>query len=129
MGSPHHTVGAANHALGDALKAIVPAVEPVMSWHPATALYADREWRVLPYAPFDDIIRYANASRTEYLVLSAFYPGSQLVKGLDRDHLVLHVPPDAPPSPEHWQIEMQSAGSSHVLGRLRYTAETPGAQR
>jgi hypothetical protein len=129
MGSPHHTVGAANHAAGDALKAIVPADEPVMSWHPATALYADREWRVLPYAPFDDIIRYANASRTEYLVLSAFYPGSQLVKGLDRDHLVLHVPPDAPPSPEHWQIEMQSAGSSHVLGRLRYTAETPGAQR
>jgi hypothetical protein len=129
MGSPHHTVGAANHALGDALKAIVPADEPVMSWHPATALYADREWRVLPYAPFDDIIRYANASRTEYIVLSAFYPGSQLVKGLDRDHLVLFVPPDAPPSPEHWQIEMQDAGSSHVLGRLRYTAEAPGALR
>jgi 4-amino-4-deoxy-L-arabinose transferase-like glycosyltransferase len=129
MGSPHHTVGAANHALGDALKGIVPADEPVMSWHPATALYADREWRVLPYAPFDDIIRYANASRTEYIVLSAFYPGSQLVKGLERDHLVLHVPPDAPPSPEHWQIEMQGAGSSHVLGHLRYTAETPGAQR
>jgi hypothetical protein len=129
MGSPHHTVGAANHALGDALKAIVPADEPVMSWHPATALYADREWRVLPYAPFDDIIRYANASRTEYIVLSAFYPGSQFMKGLDRDHLVLHVPPGAPPSPEHWRIELQRAGSSHVLGRLRYTAETPGAQR
>jgi hypothetical protein len=130
MGSPHHTVGAANHALGDALKTIVPADEPVMSWHPATALYADREWRVLPYAPFVDIIRYANAIGTEYIVLSAFYPGSQHVKGLGRDHLVLRVPPDAPPSPGQWQVEMAESHSSHVLGRLRYSVPAAdGEQR
>jgi hypothetical protein len=130
MGSPHHTVGAANHALGEALETIVPADEPVMSWHPATALYADREWRVLPYAPFVDIIRYANAIDTEYIVFSAFYPGSQHVKGLERDHLVLRVPPDAPRSPGQWQIEMAESHSSHVLGRLRYSVPAvDGEQR
>jgi hypothetical protein len=129
MGSPHHTVGAANHAVGAALETIVPADEPVMSWHPATALYADREWRVLPYAPFADIIRYATASGTEYIVFSAFYPGSQHVKGLERDHLVLRVPPDASPSPAQWQIEMVESHSSHVLGRLRYSVPAPDGER
>jgi hypothetical protein len=122
MGSPHHTVGAANHAMGDALKARVPEDEPVMSWHPATALFADREWRVLPYAPLEDIIGYANAIDTEFVVLSAFYPGSQFVKGLERDHLLLHVPPGAQSAPDAWRTEIVDVDATHAFARLTYTA-------
>src|SRR5690606_24493650 len=50
MGSPHHSIGAENREVGKAVAAIIPEEEPLMSWHPAHALYADREWRVLPYA-------------------------------------------------------------------------------
>jgi hypothetical protein len=99
-----------------------------MSWHPAVALYADRDWRVLPYAPLLDIVRYANAIDARVVVLSAFYPGSQLMKGLERDHLVLHVPREAPAATGTWHIDLEDGSESYVLGRLRYSAASPGVR-
>jgi hypothetical protein len=128
MGSPHHATSAASRSVGEALQDIVPAHDPVMSWHPAVALYADRDWRVLPYAPLLDIVRYANAIDARVVVLSAFYPGSQLMKGTERDHLVLHVPPEAPAATGTWHIDLEGGNESYVLGRLRYSAASPGVR-
>src|SRR5690606_22536593 len=62
LGSPHHLVGSANRAVAETLDDFMPPDAPVMSWHPALALFADRDWRVLPSASMQDIVRYANAN-------------------------------------------------------------------
>jgi 4-amino-4-deoxy-L-arabinose transferase-like glycosyltransferase len=128
MGSPHHTVGAANRAAGAALAGIAPPTESVMSWHPAIALFADRDWRVLPYAPLHDIVGYANAIECEYILLSAFHPGSQLIRDLPRDHLVLHVPPGVA-SLDGWRVELSEGSDSHMVGRLVNPAAPQGVPR
>jgi hypothetical protein len=121
LGSPHHLVGTANRRMGEALREIVPADEPVMSWHPAIALYARRDWRVLPHAAFDKVVRYANATGTEYLVISQYYPPQGLLGELPREHVVLHVPHGAAAA-GGWQIELIGGGDTHVFGRVRPTA-------
>jgi hypothetical protein len=121
LGSPHHLVGTANRRMGEALREIVPADEPVMSWHPAIALYARRDWRVLPYAAFDRVVRYANATGTEYLVISQYYPPQGLLGELPREHVVLHVPHGAAVA-GGWQIELSGGSDTHVFGRVRPAA-------
>ena len=45
-----------------------------MSWHPATAIFARRDWRVLPYTSFDRVIFYARAQGADAVVFSRFEP-------------------------------------------------------
>ncbi|MGH7448574.1 MAG: hypothetical protein ACREK1_03295, partial [Longimicrobiales bacterium] len=122
LGSPHHLVGTANRRMGEALRGIVPPDEPVMSWHPALALYARRDWRVLPHASFDGVVSYANAIDTEYLVISQYYPPQGILGELPREHLVLQVPPGSAAAGGPWQVEFNDAGDTHVFGRLRPAA-------
>jgi len=46
---------------GEALARELPAGEPLMSWHPALAFWAAREWRVIPSARMPQIAAYALA--------------------------------------------------------------------
>src|SRR5690606_2931076 len=44
VGSPHHVVAAENAAVGAAIRRSTPEDVTVMSFHPAVALFADRDW-------------------------------------------------------------------------------------
>lgn len=129
LGSPHHLVGAANRTTAAALRDIVPPDQPVMSWHPALALYADRDWRVLPHAAFPDVVTYANAIRSEYMVLSAYYPSPLTFEQMTREYLVLHLPPGTAAQGGHLRVELSDAGSSFMLGRVTSSQVSPSTTR
>jgi len=118
LGSPHHTVGAANRAAGTALRDVVPADMPVMSWHPAIALFADRDWRVLPHAPLDAIVRFAAVSGSTHILLSPYYPGPRLLGDDARDQVLLAVPPDAALAPE-LHVELVRSSGPLTTGTVR----------
>ncbi|HEX6939665.1 MAG TPA: hypothetical protein VF158_09650, partial [Longimicrobiales bacterium] len=115
--SPHHILGAENRAVGEALREIVPPGQAIMSWDPSVALYAQRDWRVLPYASLPEILRYATAIGCEYVVLSRFYPAPPIVRQVPANHLVLRLPPSAAPA-ERWRVELTGRGEHFVLGRV-----------
>ena len=125
LGSPHHLVGTANRRMGEALRTIVPEHEPVMSWHPAMALYARRDWRVLPHASFDNVVRYANATDTRYVVISQYYPPQGILGELPREHLVLDIPPGAAAAGGQFRLDLSDAGTSHMFGTVQ---PAPGVQ-
>jgi 4-amino-4-deoxy-L-arabinose transferase-like glycosyltransferase len=117
VGSPHHLVGAENRRIGETLRETLPAGEPVMSWHPAIALYAGRDWRVLPRASLPEIATYANAIGSEHVVLSAYYPSPMVLDDLEGRHLILHVPP-APAGTVGWQLRPLAGPPGFVSARL-----------
>jgi len=72
--TPLQQVGRAQRAVGLALRGRLPAGAPIMSWHPALAIYADRDWRVLPEEPWSRVLPYALRERVSAIVASRFYP-------------------------------------------------------
>jgi len=116
VGSPHHIVAAENAVVGAALGEATPPDATVMSWHPAIALFADRDWRVLPLEPMQRIVRYARTEPRPYLVFSVFYP-PELLQAEEPHYLVVHVPADTPTS-ERWRIEVPQGREIVAFGRL-----------
>ena len=116
VGSPHHVVAEQNRAVGEAIREATPEDAAVVSFHPAIALFAERDWRVLPLEPMPRIVRYARTLPDPYLVLSVFYPPQ--VRPLEEPHyLVVPVPPDTPDH-DRWRIDVPTAGTILAFGRL-----------
>lgn len=116
VGSPHHVVAAQNAAVGAAIGEATSEDATVMSFHPAIALFADRDWRVLPLEPMDRIVRYARTQPNPYLVLSVFYPPE--VRPLEEPHyLIVPVPADLPEG-DRWRIEFAETGTVMAFGEL-----------
>jgi hypothetical protein len=116
VGSPHHMAGASNREVGALLQQRTPADATIMSWHPAIALYARRDWRVLPHAGFDDIVRFAGVVGTRHIVLSRYYPGPPLSEDLAARHVLLHVP--VTPDGEHWRLHVTPGEGEFLFGEL-----------
>ena len=116
VGSPHHIVAAENAVVGAALRGATPPHATVMSWHPAIALFADRDWRVLPLEPMNRIVGYARTQPTPYLVFSVYYP-PELLQAEEPHYLVVHVAAETPSS-VRWRIEVQEGGATYAFGRL-----------
>ncbi len=72
--TPLQQLAAARRAVGEYLGAHLANDAVIVSWHPAIALYAKRDWRVLPYASFGRIARYAQAQSAAIVVMSRFEP-------------------------------------------------------
>jgi hypothetical protein len=72
--TPLERVAAARRAVGEYLGARLAKDDRIVSWHPAVALYAHRDWRVLPYDSFARIIGYARAQGAAVVVFSRFEP-------------------------------------------------------
>lgn len=121
LGSPHHVVGEANHRVGEVLGELVPPDEAVMSWHPALALFAGRDWRVLPLAGILDLVRYSRAVETEYVVLSVFYP-PRILEEEPANYLILRIPASEDPPSRNLQIDIEQRGEGWALGVLRSVA-------
>ena len=97
VGSPHHVVGAQNRAVGEALDSLLGGRPgPVASWHPAIAVFADRDWRPLPLAGLPQTVRYAQASGAIAMVISAYYPPTRGQELLGTRYTVIPVPSGAP---------------------------------
>jgi 4-amino-4-deoxy-L-arabinose transferase-like glycosyltransferase len=73
-GTALQQVASAQRAVGEYLAGHLPRDAVVMSWHPAIALWAGREWRVLPYDSFERIAGYAVRERASAIVFSRFEP-------------------------------------------------------
>lgn len=117
VGSPHHIVGAENAAVGQALHQRLEPDAAVMSWHPAVALYARRDWRVLPLEPMDRIIGYAQAQAIPYMVLSVFYPPDLLDE--EGPHYLIVRMPDPDAAARQWRLQMRESEPPWALGELR----------
>lgn len=116
VGSPHHTVAAQNAAVGEAIRRASPEDATVVSFHPAVALFAERDWRVLPVEPMERIVRYARRQPTPYLVLSVFYPPP--IRPLEEPHyLVVPVRPDLPESGP-WHVDVEEPAVVYAFGEL-----------
>ncbi len=72
--TPLQRVATARRVLGEYLGRHVAAGERIVAWHPASAIWARREWRVLPYEPMERIVRYAQAQGAGTVVFSRFDP-------------------------------------------------------
>lgn len=55
--------------MGEILSREIPPAEPVASYHPALAWWADRDWRVLPASGFPQMVAYAVRRGIRTLVL------------------------------------------------------------
>jgi hypothetical protein len=119
VGSPHHLAGSSNREIGRALAVALPADAVVTSWHPAIALYADRDWRVLPSADLPAILRYADAVGSEWLVISRFYPGPDFSAETASEHALIRVPRPLPES--EWRLELQRGSAPYLIGRIAST--------
>jgi len=71
---PLQRVASARRAVGDALGRRLAAGAVLVAWHPAVAIYAGRDWRVLPYDGFERILGYARYQGASALVFSTFEP-------------------------------------------------------
>lgn len=72
--TPLQRVAAAQRAVGALLDERLPPGAIVMSWHPAVAVWAHRDWRVLPYEPLQRTVPYARREDVAALVASRFHP-------------------------------------------------------
>lgn len=118
-GSPHHLVAQQNRLVAEELDTFFQAPEgPVASWHPALAVYADRDWRVLPYADIPAIIRYSQASGAGVMVLSGYYPPFRGEKIMGTRYLVLPVPQESAPEEGGWVLTPVRGDTLRGLGRL-----------
>src|SRR5690606_3272366 len=105
-----------NAAVGEAIRRETPMDATVLSFHPALALFADRDWRVLPMAPMDRIVRYARTQPSPVLVLSVFYPPR--VRPLEEPHyLIVPVRSDLPES-DRWRIDVPERRPVYSFGTL-----------
>ncbi|MGK7312479.1 MAG: hypothetical protein ACN0LA_09590, partial [Candidatus Longimicrobiales bacterium M2_2A_002] len=127
LGSPHHIVAEQNRAVAEKLDGLLGTESgPVASWHPAIAVYADRDWRVLPFAGLPEIVRYLNAAGADAMVLSAYYPPDFGVEDLNTRYLVLPVP-DAEGPPRPWELRLLQGDTIRALGRLEPADGADGA--
>lgn len=133
LGSPHHIVAEQNREVAEELDALLAAPGPVASWHPAIAVWADRDWRVLPFAELPAIVRYEQEAGATGIVLSAYYPPPLAVESLGTRYLVLPVPdpgereataptgPAAPAvgsAPARWSLQIVRGDTIRALGLL-----------
>jgi 4-amino-4-deoxy-L-arabinose transferase-like glycosyltransferase len=72
--TPLQQVAGARRAVGGYLGRTLSADARIVSWHPAVAIWAHRDWRVLPYDDLGRIVGYAQAQGAAAIVFSRFEP-------------------------------------------------------
>jgi len=97
--TPLQQLATARRAVGEYLGGHLESDARIVSWHPAIAIFARRDWRVLPYDSFGRIARYAQAQSAAIVVMSRFEP-SPLRNPPRAFTAVLLDPGSAPPGEE-----------------------------
>jgi hypothetical protein len=109
--------------VGEYLGAHLPAGARIVSWHPSLAIWARRDWRVLPYEPFERIMRYARAQGAAVVVFSRFNP-SPLREAPRAFTAILTGPGDQPGTAS---VQLESVYQTPLLfvGRLAQARPSP----
>ncbi|MFW6201061.1 MAG: ArnT family glycosyltransferase [Gemmatimonadota bacterium] len=115
VGSEHQLLATENRRAASSLREVVPEDRPLMSWHPSLALYANRDWRVLPLASFDEMMRYAAAIDSEHVVLSIFYPSPIDRERMPREYLAITVPAELGDA-TGWRVQVDRVVGSVAVG-------------
>ena len=118
--TPLQQVASARRAVGEYLAQHLPPDAVIMSWHPAVAIWARREWRVLPYDSFARIARYAGSQRAAAIVLSRFEPSP--IPRPPRAFTVV-LPGAAPPAGAELQLEPVDETPLLFVGRIAAPAK------
>lgn len=106
--TPLQRVATSRRLVGEYFAAHLPDSARIVSWHPAVAVWARRDWRVLPYAPLDHIVTYARAQGAEAVVFSRFDPS-----------------PIANPPRAFWAILLDSASAESGSTNVREVETLP----
>jgi 4-amino-4-deoxy-L-arabinose transferase-like glycosyltransferase len=114
--TPLQQLAAARRAVGEYLGAHLPADARIVSWHPAIALYARRDWRVLPYDSFGRITRYALAQSAAIVVMSRFEPSP--LKNPPRAFTAVLIDPGSAPPGEELHLDPVDQTPLLFVGRL-----------
>ena len=111
VGSPHHVVGSQNREVAERLGGLLDGRPgPVASWHPAIAVFADRDWRPLPLAMLAPTVRFEQAAGAVAMVLSAYYPPTRGQELFGTRYTVIPVP-QGPPVVADWTLQRVDADS------------------
>lgn len=118
VGSPHQVVGAQNRRVGEAVDSLLDGRPgPIASWHPAIAVFADRDWRPIPLAGLPEVVRYEQAVGATGMVLSAYYPPTRGAEVFGARYTVLPVPP-GPPTLAAWTVTRVGGDALVVRARI-----------
>ena len=118
--TPLQQVASARRAVGEYLAQHLPPDAVIMSWHPAVAIWARREWRVLPYDSFERIALYAGSQRADAIVFSRFEPSP--IPRPPRAFTVV-LPGAAPPAGAELQLEPVDETPLLFVGRIAAPAK------
>ncbi|HEX7052146.1 MAG TPA: glycosyltransferase family 39 protein [Longimicrobiales bacterium] len=119
VGSAQQIAAAHNRRAADVLEDVIPRDEPIVSWHPALAVYARRDWRVRPRATFGETVRYAAANGYRYVVFSVIYPLPSAIERMPHEYMVVEVPSDLNTQADgRFRIEVTDIAENCAIGRL-----------
>ena len=110
-------MGTEYRLLGRGLRELVPEGQSIVSWHPAVAVHARRDWHPLPLAITTDVIRYANAVGSRFIVFGGHNPSALRPSELPREYLVLMLRPGQSTRPDS-RISFVHMTPLFVVGRL-----------
>lgn len=115
--TPLQQAAAARRAVGTYLGAHLDSTDRIVSWHPAVAIWARRDWRVLPYDSLAPIVGYARAQSARVLVLSTFEPSP--LRDPPRAFTVMLI--DSASGSAHGDIRLEQVDATPLVlvGRLR----------
>jgi hypothetical protein len=104
-------VGSQNREVAERLGGLLDGRPgPVASWHPAIAVFADRDWRPLPLAMLAPTVRFEQAAGAVAMVLSAYYPPTRGQELFGTRYTVIPVP-QGPPVVADWTLQRVDADS------------------
>ncbi len=72
--TPLQQIARAQRTIGERLGRELAPDAVIMAWHPALAIWGERDWRVLPEEPIERVLPYARARGVSAVVLSRFHP-------------------------------------------------------
>jgi len=122
--STRQVIAEGNREVGVELDRLMPRDGTVMSWSPAVAVWAHRDWRPLPTAPLSRVLRFADATGTRWLVFSTLNPSPLPREQMPRAFLIARILPGAA-SAERWRIRVLEMGAQHASGELGPDTSVP----
>ncbi|MHC4179964.1 MAG: ArnT family glycosyltransferase [Planctomycetota bacterium] len=110
-------------SLGRFLKAELPPGEPVMSWNPAIAVWADRDWRVMPLTGFPLIMAYSLRQGVKTIVFerSIFGPLPGEPQGESSPFAIFRIAGMTPEDAENRQYAVERIRGPGLFSEYRVT--------
>lgn len=114
--TPAQQIANGRRAVGEYLSRNLPPDGRIVSWHPAVAIWAHREWRVLPYDDLERIVGYAQTQGAGTIVFSVFDPSP--LRDPPRAFTAVLIEPNVRASGANLRLEPVESTALLFVGRL-----------